>query len=232
MAVDDVYQLTVTAQGSAGFFQNTLAFSMIDAANPTPATAAVLASDWKEVHRAAQHTSIIYRSWRLRQVRGTGVVWPTGSSCQPEGGLLIEGNFTTSNAGGAPLDILPSQCAMVVTLKTGQIGRRKRGRVYVYGFTEDGTSGGTWSSAHLAAMETAWGTFMGKYSPGSAGNHFQLGVWSFRTASGCEPNPDRKVGGHIRVDPPAPLVAYTPVQTHVIRNVVYTQRRRVTGVGR
>lgn len=230
MAVDDVYQLSVTAQGPAGFFQNTLAFSMIDSADPTPATAAVLAADYKEIARAQQSTSITYRSWRLRQVRGANVIWPTGTKCQPEGGLLIEGNFTTSAAGQQPLDALPSQIALVTTLKTGQIGRRKRGRVYAFGFTEDATSGGVFSTTFLAAMETAWGTFMGKYSPGSAGNHFQLGVWSFRTASGCEPNPTGK--GHIRVDPPAPLLAYTPVTSHLLRNVPYTQRRRVAGVGR
>jgi hypothetical protein len=230
MAVNDVYQLTVTAQGAAGYFQNTLAFMMIDAPNPTPATALTLANDYKEIARAQQHTSIVYRNWRLRQVRGEDVDYPTGTLCAPTGGLLLEGNYVTSTTGGAPLDILPPQVALVTTLKTGQIGRRKRGRVYAFGFTEDATSGGVWSSTFLTAMETAWATFMAKYAPGSAGNHFQLGIWSVRTATGCVPNPTGR--GHIRVDPPHDELAYTPVQTHILRNTPFTQRRRVAGVGR
>jgi hypothetical protein len=230
MALDDVYVLTGTAQGPAGFFQNSAAFSMIVAPDPTPAQALVLANDLKAIWLSRQNNSIVWRTWKLRQVRGDNVSWPTGTSCNPIGGRLVEGNYGTGSTGEEIGDALPPQCAMVVTFKTGQIGRRYRGRMYGFGFGEADQLAGIWTSAALTEMEANLATFMGKYAPGSAGNLFQFGIWSYRIASGCVPN--KTTGKHERVDPPHPELAYTPVTTHVLRNIVYTQRRRVLGVGR
>lgn len=230
MAVDDIYQMTVTAQSPAGFFQNTFAVSSLITTDPTSANFATLAADWVAIWRPQQSDTITWRSWRARQVRGGTVVWPTGTSCNPTGGFLLEGNITSNNNGADLGEALPPQCAMVITFKTGVIGRRARGRNYIFGFTEADQNGGTWAAATLSALETNIATFMTKYVPGTAGNFFRLGVWSYRTASGCEPNPTTHV--HTRIDPPAPSLAFTPVTTHVLRSVVHTQRRRVAGVGR
>jgi hypothetical protein len=47
-----------------------------------------------------------------------------------------------SASGFVPNDALPSYCAAIITLNTGFSGRRNRGRLYIAGIPEDGTSNG------------------------------------------------------------------------------------------
>jgi hypothetical protein len=52
------------------------------------------------------------------------------------------------------------QGAAVVTIKTGFRGRSRRGRIYLPWITEDFQSEGVLQTAGVAAMQTAWGTFL------------------------------------------------------------------------
>jgi hypothetical protein len=229
MAIDDVYVLTLTQRVSAGTMQNSLAFIRTLAAEPTNANWQAVADAVKQIHRAPQSSSLTYVSWRARQVRGTDVTWPGGASCTPIGGRLFEGLITLDTIGSGLGDMLPPQCAMVTTLKTGLIGRRFRGRYYAGAWGEDTQTAGTFAATPLNTVTANWTSFVGIYGIPAPVAGFRLGVWSQRTASGCEPDPVTK--RHTRVEPPNPAMAFAPIVETVTRPTVYTQRRRVSGVG-
>jgi hypothetical protein len=163
-------------------------------------------------------------------VRAAGVVYPTGALCNPVGGRVLEGNFTGGTVGTDSGPGLPPQCAMVTTIKTDQIGRRRRGRFYAGGWTESVQTDGTWSSTVLTNVETTWQGFFTEHAVALPTDGFRLGIWSVRTATGCGPDP--VTGEHKRLDAPSPDTAFTPAVSFVVRPTVYTQRRRVAGVGR
>jgi hypothetical protein len=230
MAVDDVYLLTVSATQLSSLRQNTLAFRLTTEDLAEAADFATIAVAFKEVHRAVQSAGVTYTSWKARQIRGAGVTWPdSGTTCTPTGGQFFEGLFSTNTAGlDLNNDILPPQCALVTTLRSGQIGRSHRGRVFAYGFTEQVQQAGQWISAMLTPLGTAWTTFMSAYADDAPASGYQLGIWSQRIASGCRQLPG---GGHERTGPSNEAAAFTPAISHTIRTTVYTQRRRVTGYG-
>lgn len=229
MAIDDVYQMTVTYRTTAGIMQNTLAFIRTEATEPAQAGFQTLGEAIRQVHKQAQNIGVTYTGWKARQVRGANVTWPSGTDCSPVGGNYFEGLLTTAGAGGTSGDMLPPQCALVTTLKTATIGRTHRGRFYAGGFGEGDQSGGIWNVQLTDAITTAWGTFFTAYGSAAPTSGFKLGIWSYRTASGCTQSPTGS--GHVRVESPNPAQAFTPVTSLLVRNTVYTQRRRVAGVG-
>jgi len=230
VAIDDVYLLTVSAQQLGSLRQNTLAFIATTEDDPEVADFAAIGVAIKDIHRATQHTTVTYSGWKARQIAGSGVSWPsTGSTCTPTGGLFFEGTFTTNQSGQSGAgDALPPQCALVTTLRSGLIGRSHRGRVYSYGYSESQQVGGVWAAVDLTAIDTAWNTFYAAYAVAAPASGYRLGIWSTRIASGCRVLPD---GSHERTGIAHPELAFTATTAHVTRSTVFTQRRRVTGIG-
>jgi hypothetical protein len=230
MAIDDVYRLSIIAGGPAGQLINTYHFRMKTAPNPTEAQWNTVATDCKEIYRLLQQNSTVYNMWRAVQVRGLDVSY-TARPCKATGGALFEAIFTTLTSGGASnFDDLPHQCAQVTTLRTAQVGRTRRGRIYAFGFSEQDQDAGVWTGTLTTAITTAWATFLGKYGNNSPTDpNFQLGVWSNRLATGCTPGPDGRL--QPGASTPSPEAAFAAVTTSVVRNIVRTQRRRVAGVG-
>lgn len=113
---------------------------------------------------------------------------------------------------------LPHQCAMVATLRTGFVGRRKRGRLYLAGFGEAKQANGGWDAAMVAAIQTYFDDLVAGVGLGGSSTDYQWGVWS-RVNGGEDPGPYNLAAG------------WTPVSSVVVRNTVYSQRRRVVGVG-
>jgi hypothetical protein len=171
----------------------------------------------------------VYQTWQLRQLYGGGVQ-VIQDECRREGGIVLEGNFTTSTTGTAATDMLPPQCALVWTIKTGLAGRRRRGRSYVFGLPETAQANGTWVAATITAMTTNLNNLYAFFGPSGSDPQFLLGVWSERTASGCEyvGNPPT----YQNVETPHPENAFNMSNDYTIRPVVYSQRRRTVGVGR
>jgi len=229
MAIDDVYQLTVLSSVSAQVNMNTVAFKRTIEPAPVAADFLPLADALKNIHRANQNTGCSYVSWKARQVRGTEVTWPTGPNCTPLGGLWFEGTLTAPLAGGLSGDLLPQQCAMVTTLRTNTVGRRYRGRYYAGGWGEVSNFSGLWDTSHTSAVQTAWNAFFTTYVTNAATSGWQVGVWSYRIASGCAVLTPG--GSHTRLEDANPDEAFTPVSAFVVRPQVFTQRRRVIGVG-
>jgi len=229
MAIDDVYQLTINSTISGQVYMNTIALrrtidtAVVGADFQPPADAL------KNIHRPSQSSFYSYTTWRARQVRGTAVTWPEGPDCTPIGGLWFEGVFTAPTSGVTSDHVLPQQCAMVTTLRTNTVGRRYRGRLYAAGFGEDSQNAGSFSAPIVAAIQAAWNAFFTTYVTDAATNGWELGIWSYRIASGCAVvSPG---GGHVRVEDANPAAAFTRVSAPVTRSAVYTQRRRVVGVG-
>jgi hypothetical protein len=229
MAIDDVYQVTVRSTLLSQVYMNRMAFIRTVGSDVSSAEVLAVGNAMKDIHRASQIQALSYTTYEARQVRGTGVTYPSGADCQPVGGLYFDGALT-GTLGGAAVDVaLPPQCAMVTTLRTGQIGRRRRGRFYAPGFGEGQQANGAWDTALTTTVSTAWSAFLAAWAVAAPVGGFRLGVWSVREATGCEPNP--ATGEHVRVDPPSPSTAFTPVIASITRTPVFTQRRRRVGVG-
>lgn len=93
--------------------------------------------------------------------------------------------FITSGGGGTITgDALPSQTTGVITLRTGQAGRARRGRVYVMGPSEShSTSTGQPSSTYVTLLVTLGDFFnaiVNDFGSGSSTNMVPV-VWSFHT---------------------------------------------------
>lgn len=230
MAVDDVFKMTINAQAPGGFFQNQYAFKSKAVSDLTAPAFQTVADLIKEVWRPTQRSTMSYTSWRAVQVRGGTISYP-GGGCEREGGSFFEGSFTGTVQGGSSGDVLPPQCAMVVTLNTGVTGRRYRGRIYGFSQLELNQDDGIWIGTHITAITTAWTNFMLAVGPGGTNPNLQLGIWSERIATGCVPNPTPPPA-HIHVDAGDPAAAFTNVTAFTVRSVVYNQRRRTRGVGR
>jgi hypothetical protein len=229
MALGDVYKLQSFANYLGQINLNVFAVEVLIPGDPTQANFQALATDFKEVHRPLQSPRLQYRSWRAVQVRGGSVTYVTGT-CRRQGGLFFEGNAAApTNGGGAGPQDLPPQCAFVTTLKSNQIGRSRRGRIYAGAYTEDNQDGGQWTTTLVTGNTTAWATFMAKYNASTGTDPtFRLAIWSERIATGCVQLPG---GGHQQTNAPAPENASIGVYSVVHRTTVHTQRRRVVGVG-
>jgi hypothetical protein len=229
VAINDVYRLTLKSITNANVYQNSLYFRMKTATNPSTVTALTLANDWKEALRPTQCNDVVYSQWELRQVGGVGVSYTT-DPCNIVGGILLAGGFTGTLAGNDATDMLPPQCACVITLITGFAGRRRRGRFYYYGLSEQQQASGNWTGGLVAAVEAVFAGQVVQYGAAGTDADFEWNVWSSRTATGCAPNvnPPFQL---TPVDTPNPGDAYRPVTTTVVRGTVFTQRRRTPGVG-
>lgn len=230
MATGDIYKLVVEATWRSNIFQNTYNFRWKATGDPDPTMFTSLADDFKELWRPIQSSDLVWSEWRASQQWGSGMS-VVENGCRREGGKIFQGTFTGTLAGGASgADVLPTQCAMVATLVTGIAGRRKRGRVYGFAFQEPAQSAGQWEASILSSQSSRWASIMSEYDNLGTSTQWMLGVWSERIASGCVPKVPPP--GHVQVDDPSPSTAFTPVIDVTLRPTVYTQRRRVAGVGR
>lgn len=230
MAAGDVYKFSSSAVGLGMTVMNDLAIRILPATDPDQATWQAFADEWKEVHRGLQHNSFSYNTWRAVQVFGAGVTYGP-NDCTRSGGKLFTGTHTGTLLGGqSATDVLPPQCSGVITLTSPFIGRRKRGRLFIWGFVEADQIAGQWTTTKQAAWATPFTTFFNKYKNGGTSPNFQLGIWSEREATGCIY--DKAQGGHVNVNPASPDTAFEPASGFQIRSIVYNQRRRTLGVGR
>lgn len=230
MAVGDVYRLTMYSNLLNNTLINTWAFQAKSSTQPSQADCEYLADNTMILYRAQQNPKVSWTTWELKELWGDGVT-TVRDECRREGGNVYIGNFGEPNEGaGAVADLLPLQCACVLSLQTGVAGRRRRGRSYMFGISETVQVDSQWVSTFLTNMAGQAAAFMAKFGPAGTDPNFQVGVWSERTASGCVPNPSAK--GLINIETPHPELAFTPLTGIAVRPVVYSQRRRTLGVGR
>lgn len=229
MPAGDAYKVSIQGSGQGSIYMNVLALRQIGAVDLVQADFQTFSDGFKDALKAQQSTGITWRSWRAIQVFGPNVDY-TVRPCERVGGFAFEGNLTGVLAGSDSQQALPPQSALVITLGSNLIGRRHRGRVYMWGLTEIAQDAGTWTSTVISALNTSFATWFNKYKEAGTDPKIQLGVWSERTAFGCEWQGLPPT--HVQVDSPLPAQAFTPVSGYTIRGTVNTQRRRAVGVGR
>lgn len=190
-----------------------------------------LADACKELFRAQQSTRVAYTSWEARQRRGAGVTYTAQGN--QVGGWVAEGTLTGTLTGAQVTEAVPNQVAAVVSWKTGQAGRRKRGRSYIAGIDEANHSLSQWSVAMTAQQQTALNTHIGVYGASGSSLDWTQGIWSDRTATGKRLVYDTQTGkGTLTpTDTPAPQNAWTDITSAVVYRELKTQRRRALGTG-
>lgn len=146
----------------------------------------------------------------------------TVNDVDPDGDESLDFGFTQPYPGGVAGDALPPQNTMLISLKTGQKGGRKRGRAYIPGVSEASQVNGIISGAQLTALQALGAGLTNTYKAGGTEPQYQLVVYS----------PEQ-----LTPPPPRPFKAREGILNTLITNVVAdttvrTQRHRAFGVGR
>lgn len=121
--------------------------------------------------------------------------------------------------GGTPGQELPPQSAMVITLRSNLAGRRHRGRLYLGGYLESVQAQGVWATSTVNAVQGYVDNLVAALGNGGSNVDWTWGIWS-RRYGGEDPGPYNLTAG------------WTDIYSAVVRDTVFSQRRRVAGVGR
>lgn len=135
----------------------------------------------------------------------------------PYGDVPLIQNWTGGNVGAVGGNCLTGTLAEVLTLYTGQAGRRKRGRIYLAGGVGTDIFQGQWATTQTARTQAFATALATRYCVVPYATSYVLGVWS------------RVIAGPA---PPYTTNAFTPVTSITVRTTVRNQRRRQLGVGR
>jgi hypothetical protein len=137
----------------------------------------------------------------------------------PEG---IEVAITGTPAGEIIGDCLPPFNSMLISIKTGLKGRRRRGRMFIPGVPEGGSAVGKIAGTPLTGLEalgaglTSFYALGGSFSPN----------WQAQVYSPADPDFETKKGVHTRL-----TSVWTPVQNHVASEFVHSMVSRRIGRG-
>lgn len=143
------------------------------------------------------------------------------SDTDKNGSESVELPLTQPNPGSIAGDALPNQNAMLVGLRTGVKGRRRRGRLYLPGVAEGGQTDGVLTGAQLTAVQAFAQGIVNAYGSGGTETNWRLVIYS-------PPTPAFKP----KTPPPVHTdTIITPVTSQDIDEVIRTQRRRSIGVG-
>jgi len=130
--------------------------------------------------------------------------------------------LTQPNPGAIVGDALPGQNAVVIQLRSLQKGRRHRGRFFLPGIAEAGTTNALLSGAQLAAVSNLASQLITFYGPAGSQTSYKLCIFS-------PPTPPFKQ----KTPPPVHTdTLITLVNNNVLDTTIRTQRRRAIGVGR
>jgi hypothetical protein len=201
MAIGDVYRLAVVGIGSAG--QELINVYHYEKTAGGDDDAGVLLIDAWVANLSVDYAGLISNLCAI-------IGFEVRNLDQPEFGT----DYTLPEAvqGSQPGEMLPPQTSAVISWRTGFIGRRRRGRTYVWPAGEANQNAGQWNGPYLTLL-AAFGAEAIDIS--DAG----LNVW-------------RMVIYSKPVDPPGvPPILVTPVSSVVIPTFTATQRRRRVGVG-
>lgn len=130
--------------------------------------------------------------------------------------------FTQPYPGAVTGDALPPQNTMLVSFKTGQKGRRRRGRAYVPGVSETNAAGGLLTGTQLTALQALGVGLTNAFKAGGTEPQYQLVVYSPEQLTPPPPRPFTPREGTLN----------TLITNAVADSVIRTQRHRAFGVGR
>jgi hypothetical protein len=208
MAYNDIYRLVVHCRLHGQEIINKLHFVQ-DGVNPGNQSQ-VLADDFRTnmdtTIRARCHPDMKFEFVEVQ------CIVPFG-----DGPAVSNWPANTAGTGSAAFAAAPGMVAEVITIYTGQAGRRKRGRLYLAGMTSGNVVSGSLSAAQTTATTALATALMTRYGQPAGVNSWRMGVWS------------RLIAGPA---PPWTTDAFAPVSGLAVRTIARTQRRRQIGVGR
>lgn len=143
------------------------------------------------------------------------------SDPDPDGSESVNFPLTQPNPGLMAGDVLPPQNAIVVGLRSGSKGGRKRGRLYFPGVTENGNTNGELGGAQLTAVQGFAQKLTDTYGPAGTNTDYRLVIYSPETLTFRAP----------RVPKPRPGTMITEVQSTTLDPFIRTQRHRSIGLG-
>lgn len=123
---------------------------------------------------------------------------------------------TTTNGGVSGTTPSATLCE-VITISSAQIGRRKRGRIYLAGLAPTAMASGQLTPAQTTRTQSFATQLANRHVGFTHPSQFGLGIWSKLNAG---------------PEPPWPTDAFTRASALTVRTIVRTQRRRQVGVGR
>jgi hypothetical protein len=144
------------------------------------------------------------------------------SDTDPDGEESFHTSITQPFPGVISGDCLPGQNAMLVSLSTGQKGRRRHGRLYLPGVSESSSANGRITGTQLTAVGAFANALENFYGPSGTLAGWRLVIYSPVQLTPPKPKPFK----------PKETELVTPVRETRVDDVIRTQRRRAIGVGR
>jgi hypothetical protein len=119
-------------------------------------------------------------------------------------------------------DCLPPFNSMLISVRTGLKGRRRRGRMFIPGVPEGGSGAGKISGTPLTGLEALGAGLSSFYALGGSYST----SWQAQVYSPADPDFVSKKGVHTRL-----TSVWTPVQNHVASEFVHSMVSRRIGRG-
>lgn len=207
MAQNDIHKLVIESQKGVTSMFNTMWFRE-EIAGVAPDQRATLANDF-----VGTWITPTVNSFRTAVTQDTVVTAVTVQRYVPYEEGVFRLAVTANNAGTITGTVLPSICAVCITLLTAMGGRRGRGRFYLPPPQAVSHTDGNWSTTHQTAINNSMTTLSNRYLQfsGYSVSGFRLGVWS------------RVIAGP---SPPYNGAGFTPGNGWVVRPEVRAIRRR------
>lgn len=199
MLAGDIVQLVVQGEIEGQQTNNVLHYKVMESAG-AGATMTEFFTAWAAINQA-DWLDAVSAEWEMISLRGQ-VVLPVKLDPVIE---LTAGATVGTIAG----DSLPSMNAAVLSWRTGIASRKKRGRTYIAGIPESGTTKSVLTAAQIGLLTNLKDDLITEVVAGAGGNTANLRL-IVRSLTG---------GGE------------TVITTGEVRSTVYTQRRRILGRG-
>lgn len=154
----------------------------------------------------------------------TSVTWQTIKADYvldeaPEG---IEVAIAGTPTGEIVGDVLPPFNSLMISVRTGLKGRRRRGRMFVAGVPEGGSNLGKITGTPLTGLEALGAGLTSYYALGGS----YSASWQSQIYSPADPDFVNKKGEHTRL-----TSLWTPVQNHVASEFIHSMVSRRIGRG-
>jgi hypothetical protein len=159
----------------------------------------------------------------LRAATSVDVTWQylMVQDVRPTGPETLRHPLPAASTGQIAGEGAPPQTTAVISVHTGQKGRRRRGRFYVPGLAEAGTTGGNITGAQLTALTALGETIQNTFGETGTDTEYKLVVYSPEKLTFPTPPPPK----------PRPGTIITRARDLILDTRVMTQRRRRLGVG-
>lgn len=143
------------------------------------------------------------------------------SDVSSSGSEQVVSSLTQPHPGLVVGECLPNQSAVVMGLRTGVKGGRRRGRMYIPGISESNHSLGRVTGTQLTAIQALGAALISNYGPSGGDPDWRLQIYS----------PEGLTAPPVKTFKPRPGTIKTQVTSTDVDDLVASQRRRRPGTG-